>query len=152
MKQIKRFLKSIAYEVVESKTTESIYYYISRNGKDYKIRLSSHFRSYWNGVNIDIVMSENNIMTIRTDNNYLETEFYDISYIKAFFLLLPNIYASCGNMSNVVELKTEELSKANKKYMKLLNKIWGIPQERNVKEKSLKVIKCKSERKNNTFF
>ena len=121
MKQIKRFLKSIAYEVVESKTTESIYYYISRNGKDYKIRLSSHFRSYWNGVNIDIVMSENNIMTIRTDNNYLETEFYDISYIKAFFLLLPNIYASCGNMSNVVELKTEELSKANKKYMKLFN-------------------------------
>lgn len=35
--------------------------------------------------------------------------------------------------------------------MKLLNKIWGIPQERNVKEKSLKVINVKVKEKTTPF-
>lgn len=40
--QIKKFLESISENFIESKTTNSIYYTIIRNGKTYEVRFSDH--------------------------------------------------------------------------------------------------------------
>ena len=91
--QIKKFLESISENFIESKTTNSIYYTIIRNGKTYEVRFSDHSELSIR-YDVEIVLTFSNILILRTNNNYYSIDYYDLSYLKSFFLLLPSIYSA----------------------------------------------------------
>ena len=59
--QIKKFLESISENFIESKTTNSIYYTIIRNGKTYEVRFSDHSELSIR-YDVEIVLTFSNIL------------------------------------------------------------------------------------------
>lgn len=93
IKQIKRFLKGISETTKESKSNNSSYYSIVRNGNKFNIRFSDHFKNEFTS-DIEIILTYSNVLIIRTVFGYSLTDYYNINYIKSFFFLLPSIYAT----------------------------------------------------------
>lgn len=122
IKQIKRFLKGISETTKESKSNNSSYYSIVRNGNKFNIRFSDHFKNEFTS-DIEIILTYSNVLIIRTVFGYSLTDYYNINYIKSFFFLLPSIYATNKILVTSIKKQAKEIDKRNNEMTRQNNKI-----------------------------
>jgi uncharacterized coiled-coil protein SlyX len=113
IKQLKRFLKGISDSLIRSKTTNSIYYNITRENIIYKVRFSDHLENKQTS-DIDIILTSSNILIIKTNSGYHSVNYYDISYVKSFFLLLPNVFSNISGLKNQITEQGKQISSLNR--------------------------------------
>jgi len=133
IKQIKRFLKGISETTKESKSNNSSYYSIVRNGNKFNIRFSDHFKNEFTS-DIEIILTYSNVLIIRTVFGYSLTDYYNINYIKSFFFLLPSIYATNKILVTSVKKQAREIDKRNSEITRQNNKINKYEKLSDIKE------------------